>query len=60
MSLTSRVIPTKKKSLKEEIMEEVTEKLMENMLDTLTRKHKMHSKNFKTPQIKKLGGHRNN
>jgi hypothetical protein len=47
--------PTKKKerkkSHKEEIMEEITEKLMERYWAQLTRRYKVHSRNFKTPRI---------
>jgi hypothetical protein len=50
----------KKKSLKEEIMEDITEKFMEKQQDLKTRKYKMHSRNFKTSQIKCLRRHRNN
>jgi hypothetical protein len=39
-------------------MEEVTEKLMEKILDMVNQKYKMHSRNFKTPQIKNLRRHR--
>jgi hypothetical protein len=53
-------MPTKKKSLKEEIMEDITEKFMEKQQDLKTRKYKMHSRNFKTSQIKCLRRHRNN
>jgi hypothetical protein len=36
------------------------EKLMEKLQDKVTRKYKMHSRNFLTPQIKTLKRHRNN
>jgi hypothetical protein len=45
-----------KKALKDEIWEELTEKIMEKILDIYgedTRIYKMHSRNFKTPTIKK-------
>jgi hypothetical protein len=46
-------MPTKI-SLKEEIMEEVTEKLMKKILDMFNQKVQDYSRNFKTPQIRKL------
>jgi hypothetical protein len=57
INVTNEPSNTHKKSLKEEIMEEVTEKLMEKM--QLTRKYKMYSRKFKTPQIKNFRRNRN-
>jgi hypothetical protein len=48
-----------KQSLKEGTIEKITEKLMEKQTH-LTRKYKMHSRNFKTPKIKNLRRSKNN
>jgi hypothetical protein len=50
-----------KKFLKEEIMKVVIKKLIQKILDMVNHvKYKMHSRNFKTKQIKNLRKPRNN
>jgi hypothetical protein len=49
-----------KKSLKEEIIETSLRSTWRSYKTQLTRKYKMHSRNFKTPGIKNLRRHRNN
>jgi predicted house-cleaning noncanonical NTP pyrophosphatase (MazG superfamily) len=58
IKVTNDLSDNTKKSLKEEITDKLTEKLMEKLQDT-ARNYKMHSRNFKSPQIKNLRRHKN-
>jgi hypothetical protein len=54
INVTKEPNDTHIKTLKEEILEDITEKFMEKIIDMLTRMYKMHSRNFKTPNIKNM------
>jgi hypothetical protein len=45
--------------LKEKILQRITENLMEMILEWITKIYKRHSRNFKTPKIKKERRRRN-